>query len=86
MIKGLVATMKQQLNKNMIDPQWVYHAGEVIKGRWFEVEQSIMTDPQWAIIMLGRLLGGRWPEAEPIISYSPSISLNRPFVVGHRRH
>ena len=74
-VQQLMIELKE--DKNIIqliseNPVWaVEYAIGVIKGRWPEVEHTIIRDQELAIKYASQAIKGRWPEAEPTIIFDP---------------
>ena len=62
----------ERAKKTMEDPGKAHrYARDVIKGRWYQAELTIMTDPYWAYCYASEIINGRWPEAESVIMTDP---------------
>ena len=49
-----------------------WYAENVIKGRWPEVEETILGSVYYSYLYAKNVIEGRWPEAERMISIHPS--------------
>ena len=48
-----------------------WYARNIIKGRWFEAEETIATSPGWAYFYARDVIKDRWPEVETLMASSP---------------
>ena len=69
---GDVSVLKNVLHIIKREPNLAFwYADVIIKGRWEEVEPTIMKAPEMAYNYALDIIKGRWKEAEPYIMTSP---------------